>query len=111
MKVFWNFVRYKPEHAEGGLNGHGLRHLVDLEHVAQVDREVHPGQKKQDFHHFLRGVLLIVKQNNWAMEEKNTIRDGDTTALYTVLTAYTVYNVNTVSTVYTIRNCFTLFKQ
>ena len=69
------------------------------------------GKKKQDFHHFLRGVLLIVKQNNWAMEEKNTIRDGDTTALYTVLTAYTVYNVNTVSTVYTIRNCFTLFKQ
>ena len=45
------------------------------------------------------------------MEERNTIRDGDTTALYTVLTAYTVYNVNTVSTVYTIRNCFTLFKQ
>ena len=45
VKVFWNFVRYKPEHAEGGLDGHGLRHLVDLEHVAQVDREVHPGQK------------------------------------------------------------------
>ena len=34
-----------PEHAEGGLDGDGLRHLVDLEHVAQVDREVHPGRQ------------------------------------------------------------------
>ena len=30
------------------------------------------------------------------MEEKNTIGDGDTTALYTVLTAYTVYTAQCV---------------
>ena len=49
-----------------------------------------------------------MKQNNWAMEEKNTIRDGDNTALYTVLTAYTVYTVNTAYTVYTVKTVYTV---
>ena len=34
---------------------------------------------------------------------KNTIRDGDSTALYTAYTIYTAYTVNTVFTVYTIQ--------
>ena len=36
------------------------------------------------------------------MEENNIITDGDTAALYTVLTDYTVYTVKTVYTVNTI---------
>ena len=36
------------------------------------------------------------------MEENNIITDGDTAALYTVLTAYTVYTVKTVYTVNTV---------
>ena len=40
--------------------------------------------------------------------KKNAIRDGGSTALYTVYMAYTVYTVNTIYIVYTIQTVLTV---
>ena len=44
-----------PEHPERGLEGHGLRDLVDLEHVPQVYGEIDPNWPK-----FRRRQVIIV---------------------------------------------------